>query len=446
MDDDQDVSGLVQLARTPLPERHALLTSALSLPTLDPLAAVSALRREYPDLDPGLCSALVTQQQLLLAGADRGLIDATGLWMTTPVGLEQASRPQVAFRRASLLAAAGVRSVVDATAGIGIDSHAFARRGLHVVAVEKDPVTSEVCAANLTATLSDVDAATKVITADATEPDLLGSLAQQLPAPVAVFVDPSRRGSTRPVDGSRARPERDPERWSPPWSFVDSLRSHFDFVAAKAPGSFVPSAAWACEWLGVRDHIVECSVYSTTPPAFLATHQATLLSSVPDSEITYAADMPPGSSHPSSHPSSHASSAQQPPAGPLEGYLGEPHPVFRHSLAALCGTTAHVVHPDSHWITSAQPTIEGVRWYRLLQSVPVTQLANAAHDHGIDAIAIKCRESRRSLSELRESIGLPDGNRYAVVLAGGLNDALLVERVHQQTRAHHPKATDVTGM
>ncbi|MEL0147739.1 MAG: hypothetical protein VW937_04745 [Actinomycetota bacterium] len=425
MEDDQVVSGLVHLARTPLPERRALLTSALSLPTLDPLAAVSTLRRKYPDLDPRVGSALVTQQQLLLAGADKGLIDATGLWMTTPVGLEQASRPQVAFRRASLLAAAGVRSVVDATAGIGMDSHAFARRGMHVIAVEKDPVTSEVCAANLTATLSEVDAPASVINADATEPDLLGVLAQQLPAPVAVFVDPSRRGSTRPIDGSRARPERDPERWSPPWSFVDSLRSHFDFVAAKAPGSFVPSAAWACEWLGVRDHIVECSVYSTAPPAFLATHQATLLSNDPDSEITHAADRP----HAPSHPSSHPSSAQPPPAGPLEDYLGEPHPVFRYSLAALCGTTAHVVHPDSHWITSAQPTIEGVRWYRLLESVPVTQLANAAHNHGIDALAIKCRESRRSLSELRESIGLPDGNRYAVVVAGGLNDALLVERV-----------------
>jgi len=420
VEDDQVVSGLVQLARTPLPERQALLTSALSLPTLDPLAAVSTLRSKYPDLDPSVCSALVTQQQLLLAGADRGLIDATGLWMTTPVGLEQASRPQVALRRASLLAAAGIRSVVDATAGIGVDSHAFARRGMHVVAVEKDPVTSEVCAANLTATLSDVDAS--VINADATEPDLLGSLAQQLPAPVAVFVDPSRRGSTRPVDGSRARPERDPERWSPAWSFVDSLRSHFDFVAAKAPGSFVPSAAWACEWLGVTDHVVECSVYSTAPPAFLATHQATLLSSAPEAEITYAADVP--------HAPSHPSSAPPPPAGPLEDYLGEPHPVFRHSLAALCGTTAHVVHPDSHWITSTQPTIEGVRWYRLLQSVTVKQIANAANDHGIDAVAIKCRESRRSISELRESIGLPDGNRYAVVVAAGLDDALLVERVH----------------
>ena len=422
MEDDQAVSGLVQLARTPLAERRALLTSALSLPTLDPLAAVSTLRREYPDLDPRLCSALVTQQQLLLAGADRGLIDATDLWITTPVGLEQASRPQVALRRASLLAATGIRSVVDATAGIGMDSHAFARRGMHVVAVEKDPVTSEICAANLTATLSEVDTPATVINADATKPDLLRSLAQQLPAPVAVFVDPSRRGSTRPVDGSRARPERDPERWSPPWSFVDSLRSHVDFVAAKAPGSFVSSTAWACEWLGVRDHIVECSVYSTAPPAFLATHQATLLSSVPDSQITYAADVPRAPSH--------LSSAQPPPAGPLEDYLGEPHPVFRRSLAALCGTTAHVVHPDSHWITSAQATTEGVRWYRLLQSVPVKQLANAAHTHGIDAVAIKCRESRRSLSELRESIGLPDGNRYAVVVAAGLDDALLVERVH----------------
>jgi len=420
VEDDQTVSGLVQLARKPLPERQALLTSALFLPTLDPLAAVSTLRREHPDLDPSLCSALVTQQQLLLAGADKGLIDANGLWMTTPVGLQQASRPQVALRRASMLAAAGVRSVVDATAGIGVDSHAFAHRGMHVVAVEKDPVTSEVCAANLTATLSEIDAPANVINADATEPDLLASLAQHLPAPVAVFVDPSRRGSTRPVDGSRARPERDPERWSPPWSFVDSLRSHFDFIAAKAPGSFVPSAAWACEWLGVRDHIVECSVYSTAPPTFVATHQATLLSSALDSEITYAADGPPAPSHLSSVP---------PSTGPLEDYLGEPHPVFRHSLAALCGTTAHVVHPDSHWITSAQPTIEGVRWYRLLQAVPVKQIASAAHAHGIDAVAIKCRESRRSISDLREGIGLPDGNRYAVVVAAGLDDALLVERV-----------------
>jgi oligoribonuclease (3'-5' exoribonuclease) len=95
----------------------------------------------------------------------------------------------------------------------------------------------------------------------------------------------------------------------------------------------------------------------------------------------------------------------------------------------LCGTTAHVVHPDSHWITSAQPTIEGVRWYRLLQAVPVKQIASAAHAHGIDAVAIKCRESRRSISDLREGIGLPDGNRYAVVVAAGLDDALLVERV-----------------
>ena len=190
MDDDQDVSGLVHLARTPLPERRALLTSALSLPTLDPLAAVSTLRRKYPDLDPSVCSALVTQQQLLLAGADKGLIDATGLWMTTPVGLEQASRPQVAFRRASLLAAAGVRSVVDATAGIGMDSHAFARRGMHVIAVEKDPVTSEVCAANLTATLSEVDAPASVINADATEPDLLGFLPSSCLLPLPFLPTP----------------------------------------------------------------------------------------------------------------------------------------------------------------------------------------------------------------------------------------------------------------
>ena len=48
MEEDQAVSGVVQLARKPLSERQALLTSALSLAALDPLAAVSTLRREHP--------------------------------------------------------------------------------------------------------------------------------------------------------------------------------------------------------------------------------------------------------------------------------------------------------------------------------------------------------------------------------------------------------------
>ena len=64
-------------------------------------------------------------------------------------GLEQATRPVVADQHAQRFVAAGVRRVVDLGCGIGSDALAFVRAGLEVVAVERDPDTAAVAAANL---------------------------------------------------------------------------------------------------------------------------------------------------------------------------------------------------------------------------------------------------------------------------------------------------------
>jgi len=412
----QDVPGLVRLARIPAHERQDLLAavSATLASASDPLAAVSGLRRQYPDWDPDLCSAVVAQCELIASGTKRGLIPPDSRILATAVGLEQASRPEVSARRARMLATTGVRSVVDASAGIGMDTCAFVEAGLEVAAIELDPVTAQVCAANV-ALVSD---SVEVTVGDATEPDLLIQIASSLPEPVAVFVDPARRSGARPTDGSRARPERDPERWSPPWSFVESLLERFEVVSAKAPGSFTPANQWSCEWIGVADYVAECAVYSRTPDAFQSDRQATLL--LDASSTTLPTDPVSGSPDPN------------PPTGPLGRFLGEPHPVFHRALDALCAQGARRIHADSRWITSDDDgalQIPGVRWYRVLEVSPIKQIQDKARAYGIDALAIKCKESRRPISAIRSLIGLPDGDRYCVVLTSGRSDAILVERI-----------------
>ena len=410
-------SGLLALARMS-PSARLTLLNATPDPRSDPLTAVESLRREHPELGPDLSSAVIAQRSLRYEGIERGLLPADNAWLVTATGLEQASRPAVAARRAAWVAGTGTRSVVDATAGIGMDAAAFAAAGLRVVAVERDPTTAAVCAANLAAL--DSAGSTDVICADSTQPGLLAELAVELPPPVAVFVDPARRGPRRPSDGSRAHPERDPERWSPPWSFVESLRATFEIVLAKTPGSFTPDERWSCEWVGVAEYVAECSVFSTTPPGFLSPRQATLLAPIAGAD-------------PLTFPAPSAGALLDVPVSPPQGFLGEPHPVFHRSLSALCGLGAQRVHETSTWITTDQVettrAIPGVRWYRVIDLAPVKDMKRCAIRHGVDAVAIKCKESKTPLNVLRKKVGLPDGDRHAVILTAGTTEAFLVERV-----------------
>ncbi|HEV8025377.1 MAG TPA: hypothetical protein VGP37_10890 [Candidatus Nanopelagicales bacterium] len=379
-------------------QRQELLSPA---PDPDPLRTIADLRRENPRWSAEFASAVATQRELGQRARKAGSVPP-GPWLLTRTGAEQSTRPAIAARRAAHLAAAGVATVVDLTAGLGVDAWACSQAGLNVVAIERDPLTADLCRAN-------VPEAT-VLTADATTIDLADLPA--LPEPICWLVDPARRGSTLRADGSRALPERDPQRWSPPWSFIEHLRATHDWVAAKAPGAFTPTAQWSAEWVGVADYVAECAVYSG-PHSPLAQHrQATLLSEDSSmSALTYPV------------------TDERAPVGPLETFIGEPHPVFHRALPALCTGGVHRVSATSTWLTSPHASTPGVRWFAVLATGSAKQLREAARDAGIDAVAVKSQESKIPLSQWRSRIKLPDSNRYAMIVARGLDHAVLAERV-----------------
>lgn len=234
-------------------EADAVIAVARSaLATVDPLAAGAHLRREFADHSAEQLSAALSQAELQLRAEKQYGIDAHRLRLTRD-GLEQATDPLVAAHRARLLAGAGVRRVVDLTAGLGFDTAAFLAAGIAVTAVERDRTTAAFCAFN--------NPPAQVVVADATDA-IVGELVAALAPTDAVFVDPARRDPDGPRDASsgRARPERDPERWSPPWSFVAAIQ-HPHIVAKVAP-AFEPPPEWFAQWTSSHHTVVEVMVTS----------------------------------------------------------------------------------------------------------------------------------------------------------------------------------------
>lgn len=405
--------GLAELARLPATERKILLE--IEDPA-DPLRAVSALRRDRPDLSPELVSAVVAQRGYQARATAGGLLPPGGPWLTTAVGLEQATRPVVAEHRAATLAAAGIASVVDATAGIGMDSRAFLYAGLEVVALERDDVTAQVCRANLDLAVELSGGRGRVSCTDATIPGAITAAAASLPPPVAVFVDPARRGVARPVDGTRSRSERDRNLWSPPWSFVDGLRQGFDYIAVKAPPGFNPDAWWKAEWIAIADTVVECALYSEASCRD-AQRRVTILDSRLPWSMSFEID------------------ARRPPARGLQGYLAEVHPVARRAgaIAHLCADSPGLapVTESSLWLSNQAPAPLTVplRWFEVLGSTSLAGIPRLCRDHGVDRVALKTREATRRQIDIRTRIDLPDGDEFAVVAIAELPEYVLVRRM-----------------
>lgn len=410
-----DTPGLVELARLPGDVRAELLAGP---PEAEPLQAVTTLRRERPDLSAALASAVIAQRGYQAKARATGALPEGGPWLTTEVGLEQASRPEVAEHRARTVAAAGVRGVIDTTAGIGMDTRAFLAAGLDVVALERDPVTFEVCKANVEHAAEVFGAQARVECADSTEVGVITAAIEALPSPVAVFIDPARRGAHRPVDGTRSRSERDKELWSPPWSFVEELRAQLEYVAVKTPPGFTPDRQWKAEWVAVGSSVVECALYSPQTSTGAA-RTATIVNYGSHWSLDFDID------------------AQRPTSSGLRRFLAEVHPVARRTgaIARICTDSPGLapVTNSTMWLTanSPEPASPALRWFEVLGFGSLDQVASMCQEQGIERVALKTTESKRPQGDIRTRLGLPDGDEYVIVVIAELRGYVLVRRMRQ---------------
>ena len=321
-------------------------------------------------------------------------------WLLTRDGLEQASHPLVAQFHANLIVQSGVNHVIDLTAGLGSDSAAFIEAGLHVTALERHPDTAAFLAHN-------VPEAT-VLTRDCTEVDFAHYLAAQY----TIFIDPARRVGSRTADGARALPERDPERWSPSLSFVTALADRFQIYMKAAP-AFAPPRGWASFMISVDGTLIEMFTTNAMTGVHAVmidsrTEQANVISTSPNPTKSVANDICIG------------------------GFLYELDPAITRAglsqqVAGELGVSP--VGEKGIWLfgTSSVPFAHA-RQYEVHDHFPIKDVkSRVAH---LPGIAIKTKDSRRGLKELRKASGKGDHNDWAIVVLGsGASElAVLVQR------------------
>lgn len=386
--------------------RAIAAAGALLASGANPLAAATALRAAPEHLTPEQASAALTQAELRRTAAERYGLAEPGL--LTRDGLEQATRPEVAAARAALIAAAHPTGVIDATAGLGFDTRALVAaltpHGIPVLAIERDPEVAAFLRANVPGA--------EVIEGDAMA--VLPTLA--LGPDDIVFVDPARRDQRRSADGSRAQPERDPERWSPPWSWVTS-RAETTRVCAKVSPGFAPTAlpaGWCAQWTSWRRTPVEAFVCSW--PA------------LPHARRALAAD---------SGAVIDGDGLAESSIAPVGAWLHEVDPaVVAAGLVdelALRHARVQRIDAQPHWLTGADPLTDPLlRSYRVIAELPASSkdMRRALRARGIGSVTVKTRGGRRDADRVRGELHLDGRGAAGTIIAtdaAGVPAAYLVE-------------------
>lgn len=378
----------------------------------DPAAAARAFQRLAPSLTSGQRAVALSQAELRQTAADRYAIDASSLLLTRD-GLEQATRPEVSRARLRMMDLPAGSAVVDGTAGLGFDTRAFIEAGMQVTAVERDPATAALLRVNA--------AEARVIVASITDPKVLDPLVAGLGPTGVLFLDPARRDGRRSADGRRAHPERDPQRWSPPWSFVLQAAQRIRVAVKVAPG-FSPDhvpLGWCAAWIGTRQGPAEACLLNWA--ALPAARRACVV----DGEFVDHVDEDERGL------ASNAIDVQ---------WLHEPAQVVVHAelvdaLARRCEVGR--LAPDSHWLASGSPVDPSrsghlLASFRVLDRLPGNPkgMRAALRDHGIENATIKSRGSRIDARQWRERLRLPEGPSatLAILESSGVVQAYLVER------------------
>ncbi|SDT71009.1 Methyltransferase domain-containing protein [Actinoplanes derwentensis] len=359
----------------------------------EPLAAASAMRAR--GFGAELAAAALTQASLRERAAMKFGSDAARMFFTR-AGLEQATRAVVADRRAARLAAAGVRSLADLGCGLGSDALAAARHGITVHAVDADPGTAALAAANAAAAgLAD---RITVACADATT------------VPVerydAVFADPARR------QAGRGR-VFDPKSYSPPWDFVAGLAGRVPHTVLKlAPGidhDLLPPGAEG-EWVSVGGDLVEAAFWCG--PLARVPRRASLIG--PDVVLT-------------------GSGTERAPVGEIGSWIYDPDPavIRSHLVAEFAATVSgRLADPDIAYVYTDEPVdTPFARRLAVTDVLPFSlkRLRTLLRERGIGVLEIRKRGSALVPEQLRKDLRLSGPNTAGLVLTrvGGAPLALL---------------------
>ncbi|GAA1601412.1 SAM-dependent methyltransferase [Actinoplanes couchii] len=371
---------LLHLLRTP--EGVEALAVAAEVAGGEPLAAASAMRAR--GFGAELSAAALTQASLRERAAMKFGPHASGMFFTR-AGLEQATRSVVADRRAARLVAAGVETLADLGCGLGSDALAAARHGITVHAVDADPVTAALAAANAAA--AGLAGRITAECADATT------------VPVerfdAVFADPARRKAGR----GRVF---DPRSYSPPWDFVAGLADRVPRTVLKlAPGidhALLPPGAEG-EWVSVGGDLVEAAFWCG--PLAREPRRATLLG--PDAELA-------------------GSGVEAAPVGTVGKWIYDPDSaVIRSHLVAEFAATVggRLADPDIAYVYTDEPVdTPFARRLAVTDVLPFSlkRLRALLRERGIGVLEIRKRGSALVPEQLRKDLRLSGPNSAGLVL------------------------------
>lgn len=393
MADDEDPAALARWLASPAAgPALAAARAALDDHPRDPLAAGTALRSTLPDLPAGRAAAVLDQAALNRRAVERGMTGSDRPLLLTRDGLEAGTRPELARRRGRLLAASGATTVLDLTGGLGFDAAGCVAAGLAVTAVERDPAIAIMLAHN-------VPSAT-VLCGDAA--DLLPDLLSGLRPTDVVFADPARRDPSAARDPitARARPERDPERWSPPWSSI--LAVPHPRVAAKVAPGMEPPEGWEAEWTSVERTVVECSLFSW--PISGHARRAVVLTRTGVTVV-------PGD--PSRRPTV---------VDDADAWLVEPDPAVLRAQAM--GTLADEeglswLGEGSTWLTGPRASDSpALRSYLVLEALDGSSRRQRRRlaELGITGLTVKSRDVGLDPRDVRRSLGVSEGPSHVLVM------------------------------
>lgn len=362
------------------------------------LPTLSRLRAQYP---PALARAAV--EQVLLRRRAQAKFPAAAQLFFTREALEQASTAVVAAYRATRFAP--YADVADLCCGIGADALALAAAGMHVSAVDRDPLRLAIAAANAQA----LGLAERITLHHA---DLLTTAP---PAAEALFCDPGRRA------GGRRRFHV--EQYEPPLHHILGWQALTPALAVKlAPGVEIAELDAAgnaeLEFVSLDGELKEATLWCG--PLASTLRRATVLRSAQDTadQTTGPSTIPPYRAYTLSI----ASPRPIIPCSAPAAFLYEPDPaLIRAGLVAELASQlgAAQLDPQIAYLTSdTLVTTPFARLWRVLEWLPFSlkRLRVRLREHDAGTVTVKKRGSPLDTDALARQLSGSGAQPLVVVL------------------------------